>query len=153
MYEITSKGVSDNWYFYDDFENSKQPSISNYVELDYIIIVNSDSNGNGNWDDFSLRMTLSFEGHSDDWLKSYSFGDKAANKLQIGIWQISYDENFTFVDNGGRIASLSEAGLTYSSFNSDNDWGAIWDCLKVYFDDGDEQEVENKLIDFSFPKP
>ncbi len=157
MYEIVNNGFGDNWYFYEGIENSNKPSVSNPKDFDFIIVVASDSNGNDKWDDFSLKMEILDSELNDkwDWVSPYNFGDDAGNCLATGVWQLSKEEDFTFLLNGLCVASLHCQGRcpSYSSLYPNDDWNLLWDCLEGYFYDGDEQEVENLIVDFSFPAP
>lgn len=58
MYEFVNNGLMDNWYFYGGEDNVKKRSVSNPEEFDFIIIVDSDSSGDSNWDDFSIILSL-----------------------------------------------------------------------------------------------
>lgn len=157
MYEIVNNGLGDNWYFYEGNENSNKPSISHPKDFDFIIVVASDSSGNDKWDDFTLKMSILDNELNDkwDWVSPYNFGDDAGNCLAIGVWQLSKGENFTFLLSGLCVASLHCHGScpSYSSFYSDDDWNLLWNFLDGYFYDGDEQKVENLIVDFSFPAP
>lgn len=154
MYEFSSRGLVDNWYFYTDNKNSNPRSIANPNEFDFIIILASDSNGNGNWDDFNVIITLFSENNQHSSGK-YSFGDDFGNTQKIGVWQISTNEVFALANNGAVISSLSCSGdINYNQLGYTlEDWESIYIYLGNYFINGDESIVEQLLTNCIFPEP
>ncbi|MBN1329175.1 MAG: hypothetical protein JXA54_06855 [Candidatus Heimdallarchaeota archaeon] len=154
IYEFTSRGLGDNWYFYNENKNSNPRSVANPDDFDFIIILASDSSGNGNWDDFSLKMTL-FSGVERSITFRYGFGDDVSNVKQIGVWQISSDKVLSFANDGISISSLSCSGsiICNNVGYTIDDWKFVFYFLNDYFENGDELAVEQLLISCSFPKP
>lgn len=152
IYEFVNNGFMDNWYFYVGENNVKKRIVSNPEEFDFIIIINSDSNGNENWDDFSVVLSL-FNNRITSQTYNYNFGDNAANVNKAAVWQILSGDTIEFKRDGVEVADWMWDGKGAYDGYLDEDWMPLWDCIENYFNDGNEQEVENLLVDITFPAP
>ena len=155
VFVVKSKGLRDNWDFFDNIKPKETDFKVDLHSMDFIIIINSDSNGNGKWDDFSLRLTLpNSENYYDS--KSYHFGDEACNRLMLGIWQLNhttslslfnYGKSIYYLDNGAPSTQFSGQYYDYT------DWQNLWDYTAEYIHGGDETTVFELLLDYNFPAP
>ncbi|MHA1400798.1 MAG: hypothetical protein ACTSQE_10675 [Candidatus Heimdallarchaeaceae archaeon] len=152
MYEIYD---NDDWWF-DEARtgNTHEGAVEIYLHhMDFLIIVNSDSDDDGNWDDFNVVMTVYDSGESSTTIK-YEFGDSAGNDLLIAVFQLD-GGYLSFSNDGKTVASYRNDGVKGSDWSvySDADWADLWNYLDDYFSSGEENEVEDMLKYCDFPAP
>ncbi len=152
MYEIYD---NDDWWFDEARSgNTHEGAVEiNLNYMDFLIIVNSDSDDNDNWDDFSVKMTVYDSGVSST-TTTYEFGDSAGNDFRIAVFQLR-GALLSFANNGKTVASYRNDGVKGSDWSvySDADWKDLWTYLDDYFSSGEENEVEDMLNFVNFPDP
>jgi len=155
VFVIKSKGLRDNWDFFDNIKPKETDFKVDLHSMDFIIIINSDSSGNGKWDDFSLKLTIP-NSETNQEGKNYHFGDEAGNSLILGIWQLSHTTSLSLFNSGISIYYFdnSAPSTQYSGQYYDyTDWQNLWDYTAEYITSGDETTVFELLIDYDFPAP
>ncbi|NHK31838.1 MAG: hypothetical protein FK730_10835 [Asgard group archaeon] len=152
-FEVTSKGLRDNWDFFDSSIVRDYDLEVDLFAMDFVIIIASDSNGNGKWDYFSLKLTVPNSPLYENYL-GYHFGNRYGNSLITGIWLLDHSEGILSIFNSGwTVYDIHDDGLSTSSYYNHIDWIDLYSYLEDYFTMGDESIVTNLISNFYFPIP
>jgi hypothetical protein len=154
-FEVTSKGLRDSWDFFDSSSVQKHDLIVDLFAMDYVIIIDSDSNSNGKFDYFNLKLTVPNSPLYENY-KGYNFGNKYGNNLIVGIWLLDKTDGVLSIFNSGWAVHKLSPGQTQSSYEpyyTIDDWPDLWSNLEYYFSTGDESMVENFMSNYDFPIP
>ncbi|NHK32222.1 MAG: hypothetical protein FK730_12770 [Asgard group archaeon] len=153
LYEVENNGLSDDWWFYEYSPLNWYPIGLELNFYDYIIVVNTNSDGSGGYDEFTVSLTVYDSGQSYSSC-TYQFGDKYSNYIQIAIWQFQDFGQLKFANSGDAVAKWTINGeYSYWSGGFDYyDWYSIESYLDDYFG-GNEQKIETLIYNYNFPDP
>ncbi|NHJ40575.1 MAG: hypothetical protein FK731_11130 [Asgard group archaeon] len=152
-FEVTSRGLRDNWDFFDSSIIKDHEFEVDLFAMDFVFIIASDSNGNGYWDNFYLKLTVPNSPLYENYL-GYNFGNKYGNNLNAGIWLLDHSEGILSIFNSGwTVYDIHADGLSTTAFYSLFDWSGLYSYLEDYFNMGDETIVTNLISNFDFPIP
>ncbi|NHJ47032.1 MAG: hypothetical protein FK733_04520 [Asgard group archaeon] len=155
-FEIRSKGLRDIWDFFDINSDKVQKLKVDLFTMDFVFIIASDSNGNGERDQFSLKLNVPNSPYYENYL-GYNFGSKYGNNLIIGVWLLDHiADSISIFNSGLTVFDIWDDGSNsggYSPYYDYDDWSDLWSYLENYVSAGDESIVTNLINNFDFPYP
>lgn len=153
MLELEEK---DDYWFYEQQDGTNNPTTVYLDKYDFIIIVNSNSDGVGYTDEWNMHIDTYDDGILRDTSVDYNFGDSQGNDLKVGIFQLKNSGSLSFYNDGATVARWEwdnkVKGSTCEDYD-DSDWLGIWGYLTSYINYGYEYYIEMLLDNFVFLEP
>ncbi len=149
-YEV--KGQDDFW-IYETRTGTDGALCPELNRMDFIIICVSDSNDNGDYDDFNMIIESYDDGSKTDTTNNYHYGDSGDSDLKIGVYQLVNTASMQFVNDPYVVTSWrSDGEYTYWQY-SKSDWSTFYGYMDDYITNGDDWELEDVLNYVNFPAP
>ena len=154
LYEITN--IDDVWIYEQQDGSSQGPTVIGLDNFNFIIIINSDSDGVGATDEWSMYLRGWEDGSETCCTALYQFGDSLNSDYRMMLFEMDNVPASTKDISIHSIAGWRWGGAkeVYSSYYNDEDFTDLfWGYISAYRLTGAESSIASLLETFSFPDP
>ncbi len=151
LYETTNRN---DFYIYESRGGSNGVVCPYLNNMDFIIICVSDSNDNGDYDDFNYIIDSYDGGVKRDSTLNTNFGDSSQDDYRMCVFQIKNRGNMIFEREGAKVFGRDRDDFTWWSAGYVlSNWTPMYYYMDDYYSNGDDWQVEDVINYISFPAP